>query len=155
MHRAVFPGSFDPLTLGHQDIINRALPYFEEIVIAVGTNIDKEYMFSVEKRMSFIKKSYKDCNKVVVKAFQGMTVDFCKSIKASIIIRGLRNPADFEFEKSVAQINRKLSGIDTLFLLTDLSTSFISSSMVRDIILNGGDYTLLVPNVVRVSESNG
>ncbi len=154
MHRAVFPGSFDPLTLGHQDIINRALPHFEEIVIAVGTNIDKEYMFSIEKRMSFIKKNYQDCNKVIVKDFQGMTVDFCKSIKASIIIRGLRNPADFEFEKSVAQINRKLSGIDTLFLLTDLSTSFISSSMVRDIILNGGDYTLLVPDVVRISKSN-
>ena len=151
MHRAVFPGSFDPLTLGHQDIINRALPHFDEIVIAVGTNIDKEYMFSIEKRTSFIEKSYEDCEKIVVKAFQGMTVDFCKMIKASVIIRGLRNPADFEFEKSVAQINRKLSGIDTLFLLTDLSTSFISSSMVRDIVLNGGDYTLLVPKEVRVS----
>ncbi|MCY4561610.1 MAG: pantetheine-phosphate adenylyltransferase [Flavobacteriaceae bacterium] len=152
MHRAVFPGSFDPLTLGHQDIIERALPHFDEIVIAVGTNIDKQYMFSIEKRTSFIEKTFKDCPKVVIKTYQGMTVEFCKKIKGSVIIRGLRNPADFEFEKSVAQINRKLSGIDTLFLLTDLSTSYISSSMVRDIILNGGDYTLLVPKEVRISK---
>ncbi|MCY4160273.1 MAG: pantetheine-phosphate adenylyltransferase [Flavobacteriaceae bacterium] len=151
MHRAVFPGSFDPLTLGHQDIINRALPHFNEIVIAVGTNIDKEYMFSIEQRTAFIEKTYGDSPKVRVKAFQGMTVDFCKSIQASVIIRGLRNPADFEFEKSVAQLNRKLSGLDTLFLLTDLSTSYISSSMVRDIILNGGDYTLMVPKEVRIT----
>ncbi|MGB1021106.1 MAG: pantetheine-phosphate adenylyltransferase [Flavobacteriaceae bacterium] len=150
MQRALFPGSFDPLTLGHVDVVERALPFFDEIVIAAGINKDKSYMFSVEQRMHFIKETFAHQKKIRVTSYEGLTVAFCKKIEASAIVRGLRNPADFEFEKTVAQINRKLSGIETLFLLTDANTSYISSSMVRDIIANKGDYSSLVPEAVRL-----
>lgn len=150
MLRAVFPGSFDPFTLGHQDIINRALPYFEQIMVAVGTNTDKEYMFTSQQRSNFITRVYFDQSKVVVKTFQGLTVDFCRMVDARVIIRGLRNPADFEFEKAVAQVNRKLSGLDTMFFLTEASKAYISSSMVREIISHEGDYTQFVPKQVRI-----
>lgn len=150
MHRAVFPGSFDPFTLGHQDIINRALPHFEQIIVAVGTNADKEYMFTSQQRANFITKVYVDQSKVIVKTFEGLTVDFCRTVDASVIVRGLRNPADFEFEKAIAQINRKLSGLDTMFFLTEASKAYISSSMVREIISHQGDYTQFVPKQVRI-----
>jgi pantetheine-phosphate adenylyltransferase len=150
MQRALFPGSFDPLTLGHVDVVERALPFFDEIVIAAGINTDKSYMFSVAQRMDFIKKTFAHQSKIKVTSYEGLTVNFCKKIEANAIVRGLRNPADFEFEKAVAQINRKLSGIETLFLLTDANTAYISSSMVRDIIANKGDYSSLVPDAVRL-----
>tara|TARA_A100001015_G_scaffold138803_1_gene153817 strand:+ start:2610 stop:3062 length:453 start_codon:yes stop_codon:yes gene_type:complete len=149
MQRALFPGSFDPITLGHLDVIERALPFFDEIVIAAGVNIDKKYMFPVEQRMQFIEKTFAHHKKIKITSYEGLTVDYCKKIDANAILRGLRNPADFEFEKAVAQINRKLSGIETLFLLTDANTSYISSSMVRDIIANNGDYSSLVPKAVQ------
>jgi len=150
MQRALFPGSFDPLTLGHIDVVERALPFFDEIVIAAGINTDKSYMFSVEQRMEFIQKTFAHQKKIKVTSYEGLTVDYGQKIKANAIIRGLRNPADFEFEKAVAQINRKLSGIETLFLLTDANTAFISSSIVRDIMVNKGDYSSLVPKAVRL-----
>ena len=148
MRKAIFPGSFDPITLGHEDIINRALPLFDEIVIAIGINADKSYMFSLEKRIQFIEETFKDEPKISVTTYSGLTTDFCKEIGAEIILRGLRNPADFEFEKAIAQTNRKLSGIDTVFFLTSASTSFISSSIVRDVHRNGGDIKGLVPDSV-------
>ena len=150
MKRALFPGSFDPITLGHYDIIKRALDLFDEIVVAIGVNGDKNYMFTVEQRKEFIEKAFADEPKVKVTTYQGLTVDFCKEIDAQFILRGLRNPADFEFEKAIAHTNRKLSQIDTVFLLTAARTSFISSSIVRDVIRNHGDYTVLVPESVRV-----
>ena len=142
MKRALFPGSFDPITLGHYDIIKRALDLFDEIVVAIGVNGDKNYMFTVEQRKEFIEKAFADEPKVKVTTYQGLTVDFCKEIDAQFILRGLRNPADFEFEKAIAHTNRKLSQIETVFLLTAARTSFISSSIVRDVIRNHGDYTL-------------
>lgn len=145
MRKAVFPGSFDPITLGHVDIINRAIPLFDEIIIAIGINADKSYMFSLEERMEFIKNTYKNEPKITVKTYSGLTVDYCKETDADFILRGLRNPADFEFEKAIAITNRKLSGIETVFLLTSAETSYISSSIVRDIIRNNGDATTLVP----------
>lgn len=145
MRKAVFPGSFDPITLGHMDIINRALPLFDEIVIAIGVNADKKYMFSLEKRIEFIKKTFKNEPKISVKTYSGLTVEYCKSINSEFILRGLRNPADFEFEKAIAITNRKLSSIETVFLLTSAETSFISSSIVRDILRNNGDASTLVP----------
>ena len=145
MKRALFPGSFDPITLGHYDIIKRALDLFDEIVVAIGVNGDKNYMFTVEQRKEFIEKAFADEPKVKVTTYQGLTVDFCKEIDAQFILRGLRNPADFEFEKAIAHTNRKLSQIETVFLLTAARTSFISSSIVRDVIRNHGDYTVLVP----------
>ena len=150
MKRALFPGSFDPITLGHYDIIKRALDLLDEIVVAIGVNGDKNYMFTVEQRKEFIEKAFADEPKVKVTTYQGLTVDFCKEIDAQFILRGLRNPADFEFEKAIAHTNRKLSQIETVFLLTAARTSFISSSIVRDVIRNHGDYTVLVPESVRV-----
>lgn len=150
MKRAIFPGSFDPITLGHYDIIKRSLKLFDEVVVAIGINANKKYMFSLEERMSFIEESFKDEPKVKVVNYQGLTVDFCKKIEADFILRGLRNPADFEFEKAIAHTNRKLSSIETVFLLTAARTSYISSSIVRDVIKNKGDYTKLVPESVRV-----
>ena len=150
MKRALFPGSFDPITLGHYDIIKRALDLFDEIVVAIGVNGDKNYMFTVEQRKEFIEKAFADEPKVKVTTYQGLTVDFSKEIDAQFILRGLRNPADFEFEKAIAHTNRKLSQIETVFLLTAARTSFISSSIMRDVIRNHGDYTVLVPESVRV-----
>ena len=150
MKRALFPGSFDPITLGHYDIIKRALDLFDEIVVAIGVNGDKNYMFTVEQRKEFIEQAFADEPKVKVTTYQGLTVDFCKEIDAQFILRGLRNPADFEFEKAIAHTNRKLSQIETVFLLTAARTSFISSSIVRDVIRNHDDYTVLVPESVRV-----
>lgn len=148
MKRALFPGSFDPLTLGHFDIINRGLKVFDEVVVAIGINADKNYMFSLEERLTFIKEAFKEQPKVKVMTYEGLTIDFCKQIEAQFILRGLRNPADFEFEKAIAHTNRKLSKIETVFLLTAASTSYISSSIVRDVIRNNGDYTVLVPKSV-------
>ena len=148
MKKAVFPGSFDPITLGHVDIISRSLPLFDEIVIAIGINAKKNYMFTLEERKRFIQNAFFAEQKISVETYTGLTVDYCKSIQADFILRGLRNPADFEFEKAIAQTNRKLSGIETVFLLTSAETSFISSSIVRDIVRNGGDASSLLPESV-------
>lgn len=148
MKKAVFPGSFDPITLGHTDIITRGLTLFDEIVLAIGVNADKKYMFSLEERQAFLKETFKNEPKIKVKTYQGLTVDFCKAEKASFILRGLRNPADFEFEKAIAHTNRYLEKIETVFLLTSSGKSYISSSIVRDVIRNGGDYSGLVPSSV-------
>jgi pantetheine-phosphate adenylyltransferase len=150
MRKAIFPGSFDPITLGHQDIINRALPLFDEIVIAIGVNADKKYMFSLEERKRFIEETFKNEPKISVITYEGLTIDLCQKINANFILRGLRNPADFEFEKAIAHTNRRLSKIETVFLLTAAKTSYISSSIVRDVIRNHGEYELLVPEAVRV-----
>ncbi len=150
MRRALFPGSFDPITNGHYDIIKRGIQLFDEVVVAIGVNAEKNYMFTSEERKSFIKKSFENEPKVKVVEYQGLTIDFCKEIDAQFILRGLRNPADFEFEKAIAHTNRKLSKIETVFLLTAAKTSFISSSIVRDVIRNNGDYTVLVPDSVVV-----
>lgn len=148
MKRAIFPGSFDPITLGHVDIINRALPLFAEIIIAVGVNTEKDYLFSLEERVNFIKEHYANEPKVKVETYTGLTIDFCKKLNIHFILRGLRNPADFEFEKAIAQTNRKLSTVETVFLLTSADTSYISSSIVRDVLRNGGDISGFVPGSV-------
>jgi pantetheine-phosphate adenylyltransferase len=150
MKKAIFPGSFDPITLGHFDIIKRSLPLFDQIIVAIGISAEKKYMFSIEDRKRFIEQAFTDEPKVQVVVYQGLTIDFCKKMKAQFILRGLRNPADFEFEKAIAHTNRKLSKIETVFLLTAANTSYISSSIVRDVIRNGGQYEMLVPDSVRV-----
>lgn len=150
MKRAIFPGSFDPITLGHYDIIKRGVTLFDEVIVAIGINADKKYMFSLKDRKRFLEEAFKDEPKVKVVTYKGLTIDFCKVMEAKFILRGLRNPADFEFEKAIAHTNRKLSKIETVFLLTAARTSYIASSIVRDVIRNNGDYTKLVPKSVRV-----
>jgi len=150
MKQAIFPGSFDPLTLGHYDIIKRGVTLFDEIIVAIGVNSSKKYMFSLEERKKFIEDTFADEPKVKVATYEGLTVDFCKKIDVEFILRGLRNPADFEFEKAIAHTNRDLAPIETVFLLTSAKTSYIASSIVRDVIRNHGDYTKLVPKSVRV-----
>ncbi len=150
MKRAVFPGSFDPLTMGHYDIICRGMTLFDEIVLAIGVNATKKYMFSLEQRKQFLIDTFKDEPKIKVDTYSGLTVDYCIHNDIEFILRGLRNPADFEFEKAIAHTNRKLEKIETVFLLTSSGKSYISSSIVRDVIRNNGDYTVLVPPSVRV-----
>ncbi|MFV0565177.1 MAG: pantetheine-phosphate adenylyltransferase [Flavobacteriaceae bacterium] len=150
MKRALFPGSFDPITLGHYDIIKRGVTLFDEVIVAIGVNSDKKYMFSLEQRQAFIEQAFANEPKVKVTTYSGLTVDFCKKVGAQYILRGLRNPADFEFEKAIAHANRHLSTIETVFLLTSSKTSYISSSIVRDVIKHKGDYTKFVPDSVRV-----
>ncbi|MXN90257.1 pantetheine-phosphate adenylyltransferase [Flavobacterium sp. Sd200] len=152
MKTAVFPGSFDPITLGHYDIIKRGISLFDKVIVAIGVNAEKKYMFDLEDRLSFIREAFKDEPKIEVITYQGLTIDLCKKVGAKFILRGLRNPADFEFEKAIAHTNRQLSKIETVFLLTAAKTSYISSSIVRDVLRNGGDYTILVPDSVRVKK---
>jgi pantetheine-phosphate adenylyltransferase len=148
MKKAVFPGSFDPITLGHEDVITRAIPLFDEIIIAIGINSNKKYMFSLEQRIKFIEECFQEYDNVKVVAYEGLTVDFCKTHAIEYIIRGLRNPADFEFEKAIAHTNRDLAPIETIFLLTAAKTSYMSSSIVREVLINGGDVSSLVPGSV-------
>lgn len=153
MRVAVFPGSFDPITLGHYDIVERASPLFDKIIIAIGQNSQKKYMFSLEQRIAFIKKTFEKFPNIEVDHFEGLTIDYCRSRNVKFILRGLRNPADFEFEKAIAQTNRELTHnnkVETIFLLTSASKAFISSSIVREIISFNGNYELLVPDSVRV-----
>ena len=152
MRKAIFPGSFDPITLGHEDIIRRGITLFDEIVIAIGVNAEKKYMFSIEERKKFLEETFKDEPKISIITYEGLTIDLCKKINATFILRGLRNPADFEFEKAIAHANRRMSKIETVFLLTAAKTSFISSSIVRDVIRHKGQYELLVPDAVRVKK---
>jgi pantetheine-phosphate adenylyltransferase len=148
MRRAVFPGSFDPITLGHVDIIERALPLFDEIIIAIGINTEKKYMYSLDDRKDFIEATFAGVSKVKVKTYKGLTVQFCVKEKAQFIIRGLRNTSDFTYEQSIAQTNASLAGIESVFMVAAPSLSNISSSIVRDVKRNGGDISGLVPDPV-------
>ena len=150
MKTAIFPGSFDPITLGHKDIIERSLNIFDSVIIGIGQNSEKKYMFSAERRKQFVEEAFKSINNIEVKIYDELTVDFCKKNNADFIIRGLRNVSDFEFEKNIALTNRKLGGIETVFLLTSAKNSFISSGIVRDLIKNNGDYSLFIPEGLNI-----
>jgi len=147
---AVFPGSFDPMTTGHESIIQRALPLFDKITIAIGINSTKECYFPLETRKQWIEKIFKGEKKVEVKTYKGLTIDFCKEEKANYILRGLRTSSDFEFERVIAQMNRAMnSSIETIFILSSPELSAITSTIVRDIIRYGGDAGKFVPAIVR------
>ena len=150
MKKAVFPGSFDPITLGHCEIIKKACEIFDEVIVSVGNNSDKNYRFSLDQRLKFISDEFINTPKVFVEKYEGLTVDFCKSKNIKHIVRGLRNPADFEFEKKIALFNNSLENVETIFFLTSPNNAFISSSMVREIIDKGGDFKKFVPNSVLV-----
>ena len=145
MRRAVFPGTFDPITLGHVDIIKRTLPLFEELIIAIGVNADKKTMFSLEERIKFIEDAFKEESRLKVKSYTGLTANFCKEENAQFIVRGLRNSIDFAYEQSIAQANAKVNGVDSVFLICSPEYSHISSSIVRDIARHDGDYQYLIP----------
>ena len=143
---AIFPGSFDPITKGHEDIVKRALPLFDEIIIAIGINPSKKYFFPEEKRKDWIEKIFKNESKVKVETYKGLTVDFCKQKNAAYILRGLRNSSDFEFESAIAQMNKAMENdIETIFIVTSPGYSAISSTIVRNIIENKGDVSQFVP----------
>ncbi|HAQ64837.1 MAG TPA: pantetheine-phosphate adenylyltransferase [Bacteroidales bacterium] len=142
----VFPGSFDPITIGHYSVIKRALPLFDKIIVAIGINVDKTGFYHVDQRLVWIRKIFASEPKVAADTYTGLTVNYCDRIGAKFIIRGLRTSADFEFERGIGQINKKLgTEIETIFLLTAPEHSFISSSVVRDIIRNGGDPSQFLP----------
>lgn len=154
MNKAIFPGSFDPITLGHYDIIQRGLQLFDHLVVAIGDNSDKAYRFSIAERLDFLQQTFKNEPRIEITTYSGLTVDYCKSIDAQFILRGLRNPADFEFEKAIAHTNRTLSKIETVFLLTASDKAFISSSIVRDVLKHKGDISALVPSAVSEAIAN-
>lgn len=150
MKRALFPGSFDPFTVGHLDIVERGIKIFDEIVVGIGINSEKKYMFSLEERLAFIEACFEHESRVRVATYKGLTINFCKDIEADFILRGVRNNGDFEFEKAIARTNRHMSEIETVFLLTSAGTSYISSSIVREIIRNNGDYSTFIPPQIKI-----
>ena len=148
---AIFPGSFAPFSVGHQSIVDRALPLFDKIVIAIGINSEKNLYFSIEERLEWITTVYGKNPKIEVKAYEGLTVDFCKKEKANYILRGLRDSHDFKFEKNIAQMNKELNtNIETIFIITPPQLSHISSSIIRDIIKNGGNVKKFVPKEINI-----
>jgi pantetheine-phosphate adenylyltransferase len=143
---AVFPGSFDPITKGHENIVRRALPLFDEIIVAIGVNSTKNYFFPLEKRIKFIEQTFAGEAKVKVKSYSGLTIGFCKEVGSNYILRGLRTGADFEFERAIAQMNKAMDDkIETIFILTVPELSAINSTIIRDILKHGGDASTFVP----------
>lgn len=143
--RAIFPGTFDPFTIGHQSLVSRGLEIVDEIIIAIGINEKKQTYFPLEKRLDAIKKLYKNDNHVQVMSYDSLTVDFARSVGAQFIMRGIRTVNDFEYEKSIADVNRKLTGIETFILFTEPEHTHISSSIVRELLSYGKDISLFVP----------
>lgn len=146
MKRGLFPGSFDPFTKGHEVVIRKALNLFDEIVIGVGVNSTKNYMFDTEKRLFHIRSLFEDQSKIRVEVYNKLTVDFCKDMDAQFIIRGLRDSKDYEYERSIAHMNQSISDIETVIFLTDPEYSAISSTIIREIHRNGGSIDKFVTN---------
>jgi pantetheine-phosphate adenylyltransferase len=144
---AIFPGSFDPFTKGHEDIVRRAIPLFDELYIAIGINSSKNYYYTTNSRLAQIKSIFKDEPVVKVEAYDGLTVNLCKEKKARYLLRGIRNIMDFEFERAIGQMNSDLAGIESIFLITDQKYSAISGTIVREINRNGGDISQFVTNM--------
>lgn len=143
---AVFPGSFDPFTIGHESIVRRALHIFDEIIIAIGSNTNKKEYYSLEKRIDWIKEVFKHDSAVRVMHYDGLTVDFCRSVGAGYLLRGLRTAADFEYERAIAQVNKAMdSEVESVFLLTSPEHTPVNSSIVRDILRHGGDARKFLP----------
>jgi pantetheine-phosphate adenylyltransferase len=148
---AIFPGSFDPITIGHEDILKRVLPLFDEIIVAIGKNSSKQNYFELDQRKKWVEQVFKDLPNVRVETYTGLTVQYCKKVNASFIVRGLRTSADFEFEKAIAQNNKMMvPEVETVFILPVPELSAINSTIVRDIIRNGGDATRFVPKGINL-----
>jgi pantetheine-phosphate adenylyltransferase len=146
MNIAVFPGSFDPITLGHIDLVKRSIPIFDKIYVAVGINSQKKTLFTLEKRMAWLEKEFEGINSVEVGSFEGLTVNYCAKVGAQYLIRGLRNASDFDYEKTISQLNQIIGdNIETIFLISKPEYSHISSTIVREIIKGQGDISSFVP----------
>lgn len=153
MKIAVFPGSFDPITTGHVDLIKRSLPLFDKIFVAVGVNSNKKTLFTLKTRLKWLHDVFKDEGKIEIAYFEGLTVEFCKSVDANYLIRGLRNSSDFDYEKTISQLNSVIgNGVETFFLISKPGFSHISSTIVREIIKAGGDASTFVPKEVTLNE---
>jgi pantetheine-phosphate adenylyltransferase len=154
--RAVFPGSFDPFTIGHEAIVRRALSLFDEIIIAVGANALKKNYYPLATRKKMISVVFSDEPRITVDHYEGLTVDYCRKIKAGYLIRGLRTAADFEFERAIAQVNKVMAPeVESVFLLTVPEHSHINSTIVRDIIRSGGDASIFVPHAIKLGDYQG
>lgn len=148
---AVFPGSFDPFTIGHESIVKRALPLFDKIIIAVGYNTKKETYFPLESRIAWIREVFSGVDGIDVQKYQGLTVDFCIKAEANYILRGLRTSSDFEYERAIAQMNRTMHPeIESVFLLTLPEYTHVASTIVRDIIMHGGDASMFLPERIKI-----
>lgn len=150
MNVAVFPGSFDPITIGHVSIVRRALPLFDRVIVALGTNSSKKSLFPVEQRLGWLKTTFADLPQVNVVAFEGLTADLCKREKARYIVRGLRNGTDHDYERAIALMNRAMTGVETVFLPAEPGHAHISSSIVRELVANKADVSAFVPAAVRI-----
>ena len=148
--KAIFPGSFDPITIGHIEIVKKSLKIFDEIIVAIGTNSEKEYMFSEDQRLNFIIKHFENEKNVKVVAYDRLTFELCKKLKLKYIIRGVRNILDFEYEKNMAEFNRNIGKIETIIITSSNKNSHISSSLVKELIKNNSDFQHLVPSTVRI-----
>jgi pantetheine-phosphate adenylyltransferase len=150
---AIFPGSFDPFTVGHESIVNRALSMFDKIIIMIGYNANKKSFFPIEKRIKWINQVFENVEKVEVRLHDGLTVDFCREVGARYILRGLRTSADFEYERAIAQINKKMHPeIETVFLLTLPEHTPVNATIIRDIVFHGGDASMFLPKGLDMKE---
>lgn len=148
---AVFPGSFDPITVGHENIVKRAAPLFDKIIVAIGNNTSKKYYFSFEQRKKWIDKIFKDYPNVESAAYQGLTVNYVREVNARYLLRGIRNAADFDYEKTIAQLNKSMAPeLETICIISDPELSHISSTIVREILVNGGDVSKFVPEGIEI-----
>jgi pantetheine-phosphate adenylyltransferase len=149
MNIAVFPGSFDPITTGHVDIVRRALPLFDKIIVAVGVNNQKQALFSLEKRLDWLRDVFREMPKVEISYFEGLTVKFCEQQNARFLLRGLRNASDFDYEKTISQLNTIIGNdVETIFLISQPEYSHISSTIVREIIKGKGNVAPFVPAII-------
>ncbi len=153
MKIAVFPGSFDPITTGHVQIVKRALPLFDKVVVAVGVNSQKKYLFTLEQRLEWLEKVFADDEKVEIDSYEGLTAHYCTKIGAGYLLRGLRNASDFDYEKTISQLNNIVGkNLETVFLISEPAYSHISSTIVREIIKGGGDASPFLPIELKLPE---
>lgn len=150
---AVFPGSFDPITRGHENVVNRAAHLFDEIIVAIGHNTTKQTMFPIEKRLQWVQQTFASNANVRVEVYEGLTVDFCKKNKATFLLRGLRNGGDFEYERTIAHMNKALwSELETILVFTDPEFASVHSTVIREIIKNNGNVSQFVPTAINLTE---
>lgn len=151
MRKAIFPGTFDPFTKGHYSVVERALTFIDHVVIAIGVNDNKRTFFPTDKRLAMVRELYKDNPRVSVEAYSNLTIDFAREIGAELIIRGIRTVKDFEYEEAIADVNRKLSGIETILLFTEAELTCISSSVVRELLSYGKDVSDFLPEGLKIN----